>query len=98
MVYREVHGPGEGSGIGRDFEGKNEVLSVPYPSGMSAEEGQERVLSGFRDAEAVSLKQSRVVTSRGNMVRCRCLTEQIILQNMDGKLQQSLEALEQEAT
>lgn len=53
-----MHGPGEGSGIGRDLEGRNEVLSVAHPSGMSAENGQERILSGFQDAGAVRVSQA----------------------------------------
>lgn len=53
-----MHGPGEGSGIGRDLEGRNEVLSVAHPSGMSAEKGQERILPGFQDAEAVRVSQA----------------------------------------
>lgn len=52
-----MHGPGEGSGIGRDLEGRNEVLSVAHPSGMSAEKGQERILSGSQDAGAVCVSQ-----------------------------------------
>lgn len=76
-----MHGPGEGSGTGSDLEGRNEVLSVAHPSGVSAEKGQERILPGFQGAGGVcvSHKQSSVVTSWGNMVRCRCLTEQIVI-------------------
>lgn len=75
-----MHGAREGSGIGRDLEGRNEVLSVAHPLGMSAEKEQESILSGFQVAGAVRVsQQSKVVTSWGNMVRCRCLTEQIVI-------------------
>lgn len=53
-----MQGPGEGSGVGRGPEGRNEVLSVAHPSGMSAEKGQERILSGFQDAGAVHVSQA----------------------------------------
>lgn len=57
-VGLSMHGPGEGSGIGSDLEGRNEVLSVAHPSGMSAEKGQERILPGFQDAGAVRVSQA----------------------------------------
>lgn len=58
LICREVHGPEEGSEIGRDLEGRNKGLSVAHPLGMSSEKEQERILSGFRDAGAVHVSQA----------------------------------------